>query len=484
MMKRFFCLLAIVLAFVCALIAKPATQMAKQSKKPPNILFAIADDWSYPHAGIYGDKVVRTPTFDRIAGEGALFTNSYTASPSCTPSRGAILTGRYPHELEEGGNLWTILTRKFQVYTDILEANGYELGLMRKGWGPGDLEGSGRKHNHAGIQYKSFEEFFDKLPKDKPFCFWFGGNDPHRPYDKGTGRQAGLKAEDVVVPAFWPDTPEIRDDILDYYFEVERFDRDLGQIIAVLEKAGQLDNTLIVVTSDNGWPFPRAKTNLYDAGTRMPLAIRWPGKVKAGTVINDFVSHTDFAPTFLEAVGLKPLSMMTGKSLIPLLEGKKQKGRDKAFFERERHANVRKGDLGYPMRAVRTNQFLYIRNFKPDRWPAGDPEFYHSVGPYGDIDGSPTKDFLMERKDDPKFANFFRLSFEKRPAEELYDLSKDPDQVNNIADRAEYAKVRKQMKAELSRWMKQTGDPRSVNENDDRWDRYRYVGPPAKAPGK
>jgi len=135
------------------------------------------------------------------------------------------------------------------------------------------------------------------------------------------------------------------------------------------------------------------------------------------------------------------------------------------------------------MRAVRTKQFLYIRNFKPERWPAGDPELYHSVGPYGDIDGSPTKDFLMEKQDDEKFARFFELSFEKRPAEELYDLNKDPGQINNVTGKAEFARIKKQLKAELARWMKQTGDPRAANENDDRWDRYRYVGPPVKPPG-
>ena len=205
------------------------------------------------------------------------------------------------------------------------------------------------------------------VPSGKPFCFWFGSQDPHRPYDKGSGAKAGLKPDDVVVPPYFPDTPEVRDDFLDYYLEVERFDREIGEMIKLLEASGQLDNTLIVITSDNGMPFPRCKTNLQDSGSRMPLAVRWPKRFKGGRIAEAFVSLSDLAPTFLEAAGLKPASDMTGQSLAGLLDGKEQEGREQVFIERERHANVRKGDLSYPSRALRTREFLYIRNLRPDR---------------------------------------------------------------------------------------------------------------------
>jgi len=463
------------------IIGKLSTQRADAGAQPsrPNILFIIADDWSYPHAGVYGDKVVKTPNFDRVAREGALFTNAYCAAASCTPSRASILTGRAVHQLEEGGNLHGFLPSKFDVYPDLLEQAGYIVGHTRKGWGPGKFDAGGRKRNPAGPQYRSFDEFFKQAPKDKPFCFWFGPNDPHRPYDKGTGAKSGMKAEDVVIPAFLPDTPEVRNDILDYYFEVERMDRDAGEAIKLLEDAGRLENTIIVWTSDNGMPFPRAKATVYDGGSRVPLAVRWPSKVKGPRTLDEFVVLTDIAPTLLEAAGLRTPPEMTGRSLMPLLAGQKQPGRDKVFLERERHANVRRGDLSYPVRAVRTKEFLYIRNLRPDRWPAGDPEMYFAVGEFGDIDGGPTKDLLTSRRNDPAVTKYFKLATDKRPAEEFYDLRKDAGQLLNLAEKAEYAKAKKRLRSALDQWMRQTGDPRATTD-DDRWDRYPYFGNPGR----
>ncbi|MDW8310311.1 MAG: sulfatase [Verrucomicrobiales bacterium] len=448
----------------------------------PNILFCIADDWSWPHAGVYGDPVVRTPTFDRLAREGVLFTHAFSAAPSCTPSRAAILAGRYPHQLETGANLYGPLPAKYPVYPDLLEAAGYVVGYSGKGWSPGDFEAGGRTRNPSGPRFQNFQEFLKTVPPDKPFCFWFGSHDPHRPYDKGSGAAAGLRAEAVRVPPYLPDTPEVRQDILDYYAEVERFDRDVGRMLAALERAGRASNTLVVVTADNGWPFPRSKANLYDAGTRQTLAVRWPARVPAGRTVSAFVNLAELGPTFLEAAGVKRPPEMTMRSLMPLLEGKTQRGRDMVFLERERHANVRRGHLGYPARAVRTARFLYIRNLAPERWPAGDPELWHSVGPFGDCDGSPTKDFILAHRDEPQGRRFFELCFAKRPAEELYDLDKDPDQIVNVAGRPEYAAALKRLRAELERWMRNSGDPRL--HGDDGFDRFPYSGAPVRgAPG-
>lgn len=449
------------------------------SAKRPNILLAIADDWSYPHASVYGDKTVRTPNVDRIAREGVRFNHAFVAAPSCTPSRAALLTGQAVHRLEEGGNLHGFLPKAYAVYTDLLEEAGYIVGHTRKGWGPGRFEPGGRARNPAGAQFKSFDEFIERREKGRPFCFWFGSQDPHRPYEPGTGAQGGLKPESVRVPGFLPDTAAVRQDILDYYFEIERFDGDLGQIVQALERIGELDNTIVIITSDNGMPFPRAKATVYDGGARVPLAIRWPGVVEGGREIEAFVSLTDLAPTILEAAGLKPLAAMTGRSLLPLFKGEAQPGRDRAFIERERHANVRRGDLGYPVRAIRTKEYLYIRNFRPDRWPAGDPEQYFSVGPFGDIDGGPTKSQLLDRRDDPEIARFFRLATAKRPAEELYDLKGDPEQLENVAGKARYRDAQQRLRAELDRWLRDTGDPRATVD-DDRWDRFPYYGQPAK----
>jgi len=469
-----------------ATAAESKTAAARPADDRPNILFAIADDWGWPHAGAYGDKVVKTPTFDRLAREGVLFHHAFVAAPSCTASRGAVLTGQAIHRLEEGGNLWSILPQKFPVYPDLLEAGGYVVGHTRKGWGPGTLAGSGRTRNPAGPQFKSFEEFWKTVPEGKPFCFWFGGFDPHRPYERDSGLKSGLQPDAVRVPAFLPDTPTVRRDILDYYFEVQRFDREVGQIVGLLEKAGKLDNTIVVMTSDNGMPFPRAKATLYDGGTRVPLAVRWPAKVRGGRRVEDFISFTDFAPTFLEAAGQEPLAQMTGRSFLDVLtsgkSGRVDPRRDKVFTERERHAAAREGNKSYPVRAVRTHEFLYIRNFRPELWPAGDPAFPNVVGPFGDVDGSPSKSEILDRREERAIAAFFKLGFAKRPPEELYDLAKDPGQLHNVAGSPEYAAAQKRLRAELERWMSETGDPRARGETDF-WDECPYVAgaPRAKA---
>jgi arylsulfatase A-like enzyme len=462
----------------CVTLLLPATVRAEQPNMP-NILLAVADDWSWPHAGVYGDKVNKTPVFDRFAASGALFTHSFCVSPSCTPSRAAMLTGQTIHRLEDGGNLWGTLPKKFATYADLLEAAGYHLGHTGKAWGPGDFKPGGWTRNPAGPQFKNFEEFLKSIPEDKSFCFWYGSRNPHRPYEKGSGVKAGMKLEDVVVPPYLPDTPEVRGDILDYYVAVQKFDQEVGELLKLLKEYGKENNTLVVITSDNGLPFPRAKANLYDAGTRMPLAVRWPGKVKAGRKIEDFISHTDFAPTFLEAAGLKVPATMTGRSFLGLLTGAKSEGRDRVFVERERHANVRKGDLSYPVRGIRTREFLYLRNLRPDRWPAGDPETYLAVGPFGDIDGGPSKDVLLNRRQDKDIARFFELACGKRPAEELYDLAKDPWQLSNLVDKKEYADAKEKLSKELDRWMKDTADPRASSDADP-WDKYPYYGPPIK----
>jgi len=470
---------------------------SQKEEKRPNILLAIADDWSWPHAGIAGAKGIETPSFDRIATEGVLFTNAYCSAPSCTPSRGAVLTGQYHWRLEEGANLWSTLQKKFVSYPEILDNNGYYTGYTGKGWAPGMIEKGGRQQNPAGKKFNNlknkspmyisnvdyagnFREFLKNKPANRPFCFWYGGFEPHRPYDFGIGLRSGKNLSDAMVPPSLPDADTVRMDILDYYFEVEWFDRHLGEMIATLEKAGELDNTIIICTSDNGMPFPRGKSNLYDFGTQMPLAIRWGKKVKGGRTIEDFVNLTDLAPTILEAAGINPPAQTTGKSLLDILLSKKtgqaDSSRDHVLFGKERHAWVRQGGLGYPMRAIRTKDFLYIINFKPERWPSGDPipdKISNPNSPYGDIDASPSKQFMMDQKEDSAVAFLFKPAFLKRPSEELYDLAKDPGQLNNIAGLPEYQAYKKKLRERLIAELKETDDPRIFGRGDI-FDKYPY----------
>ncbi len=468
---------AVLVSAACVVITLSLS--AQTPPKQPNILLAIADDWSWPHAGAYGDPTVKTPVFDRIAREGALFTRAFAAAPSCTPSRAALLTGRYPHQLEEGGVLWGFLPERFPVYTDLLEQAGYYVGHTRKGWGPGRFEPGGRRRNPAGQVFKDFETFLSGRASGQPFVFWFGSQDPHRPYEEGSGAASGIDLASIRVPPFLPDTPEIRRDLADYFFEVQRFDRELGEMVERLRTLGELDNTLIVITADNGMPFPRAKANVYDAGTRVPFAMRWPGRAKTGLVSNAFISLSDLAPTFLEAAGVTPPDSMSGHSILGVAAGGRAQGRDNVFLERERHAHVRKGNLSYPVRAIRTDEWLYVRNVRPDRWPAGDPEMVFSVGPYGDIDGGLSKTLLLERRDDPVIARFFALATARRPAEELYDLRADPGQLINVAAEPKHGAVKARLRHMLDEWMRTTGDPRGTTD-DDRWDRYPYYGQPVR----
>jgi len=385
-------------------------------EKLPNILLLLADDWSYPHAGALGDKVVKTPTFDRIAKEGVLFENAFVAAPSCTPSRGAILTGQYHWRLGSAMNLWGSLPKDCRVYPNLLEGIDYHIGCTRKAFAP--TKNVGWQHNPAGPRFRNFKEFMKSRPKNKPFCFWFGSGDPHRAYEWESGVNSGMKIADVRVPECMPDTEQVRTDICDYYWEVQRFDRDAGEILKLIEDKGELDNTLVVITGDNGMPFPGCKATLYDGGTRVPLAIRWPKRIQGGRVIEDFVSLTDVAPTFLEASGLDIPHEMTGRSLMNILlsgkSGQVDQERASVVTGMETHCT------SYPCRAIRTKGYLYIRNFDPSNWDPGTNEYHYNIDP------SPSKTYMMENKGRASVAPLYKRAFGKRPEEELYDLSKDP----------------------------------------------------------
>ncbi len=447
----------------------------------PNIVFAIADDWGWPHAGAYGDSV-KTPTFDRLAEEGVLVEHAFISSPSCTPSRGAIITGQHFWRLGGAGNLWSVWPSVHAEYPKILAGQGYFVGSYRKGWGPGTYPDSAV--SPAGKIYQSVDAFFAARPDEMPFCLWFGASDPHRPYTAGTGVESGIDLSEVHLFDHYPDAEEIRSDVADYYFEVHRFDSDVGELVALLEEMGELDNTLIVMTGDHGMPFPRAKGNLYDSGARVPMAIRWGDEAPGGRIVTDFISTTDIAPTFLEAAGVNMPEEMTGRSLVALLtsgkEGRVEKDRDHVLIGRERHVVAQAApDLGgYPSRGIRTDDYLYIRNYRPDRWPAGTPDYGNAASPnawLADCDNGPTKWFLWQHRDDPALRRYYELSFAKRPAEELYDLKKDPGQVTNVAEVAEFVSIRKRLAVQMTRGLVAAKDPRMAGRGD-LFDSQPYLG--------
>jgi N-sulfoglucosamine sulfohydrolase len=462
----------------------------------PNILFCISDDQSYAHTGANGDLLVKTPAFDRVAREGLRFVHAFCDAPTCGPSRSAILTGQPIWRLEEAGNIHSTLPAKFATYTDQLEKSGYVIGSTGKAWSPGRLEPGGRSVNPAGPKYDerkaqpsfkgmsnndyagNFQGFLEQSPKDQPFCFWLGTYESHRRFEAGAGQRSGKDPDKVVTPPIFPDNDIVRNDILDYLVEVEHFDSMVARAIKSLEDSGLLENTIVVITSDHGMPFPRAKASLYDAGSRVPLAIRWPkGIENPGRVIPSFVNLSDLAPTFLKAAGLNPPDMMTGRSMTDLFTGAETSNHKAAFVGMERHDGCREGGKGYPCRAIRTKEFMYIYNFEPTRWPSGSPDASVCARaiPYGEIDDSPTKTFMMEHRNEHGVARLAELAFGMRPAEELYDLSDDPHQINNVAGNIRYLDTQHSLQEQLFEHLKETKDPRVIGGIVD-WDYYPYYG--------
>ncbi len=488
--------LYLLLLFVLISCGEPKTSDSKEERrgKQPNVVIAISDDQSWLHTGIAGDPQVKTPYFDRIANEGILFNNSFCTSPSCTPSRSSILTGQDIWRIEQAGLLHSSIPSDLPLFTHILDDAGYHVGFTGKGWAPGDPHYLGKKRapfiktyndikegriadGISDINYSAnFSEFLNDRDNDEPFCFWFGAREPHRGYSYQIGEnEAGLNPDLVEVPKFWPDVPIVRSDILDYYYEIMWFDTHLGSMIEKLEEIGELENTIIIVTSDNGMPFPRAKVNLYDWGTHMPLAIRWGNKIKPGRVVDDFVSHADFAPTILEAAGLEIPEQMNGKSLMNIFESEKsgriEAERDQVFTALERHTYCRPDGAGYPMRSIRTYDYLYIRNYEPDRWPTGGPDFISSnKTTHGDVDAAPIKSFMLAKQQDYSYE--FNLVFGKRQAEELYLVKDDVSEVNNLAYNPDYKSVKDSLSNLLITHLKETGDPRV--EGKDPWRNYVY----------
>ncbi len=404
------------------------------------------------------------------------------------------MTGKNIWELQEGGLLFGGLPKEFISFPHLLRQQGYITGLTGKGYGPANLE-SDQYHNQPiankfdeltmdspeGISTNNysgnFEVFLSQREKDTPFFFWFGATEPHRRYQDGAGIQSGKDITAIEVPGFLPDNQLVRSDIADYYTEIEWFDTHLGRMIETLERFDELDNTIIIVTSDNGMPFPRAKTTCYDYGTHMPLAVYWGDKVKPGRIIDDFVSFIDFAPTILEAAGIQIPTEMTGNSFLDVMlgegSGQVDTTRNRVFTALERHTYCRPEGLPYPIRTIRKGDWLYMVNFEPDRWPAGDADYFSPhQGYYGDIDAGPTREFIITNKDDAEILYYYDLSVKKRPDAELYNVKEDPFQLQNLASAEGYSDLCDSLRAELFDYLRETGDPRI--EGNSPWDDYPY----------
>jgi arylsulfatase A len=456
----------VVLTVIAGIAAEPTPR--------PNVLLLLADNWAYPHAGCLGDPHAQTPNFDRLAREGVLFTQSYCQVPSCSPARAVLLTGQCSHRLGPGASLHGDFPANVGTYPQALAEQGYAVGFTGKGWAPGK-HALGNNRNPAGSSFRDFAAFLSSVRDDQPFCFWWGSRDPHRPWEPADA--ASRPNPDRITPGRdLPNVPVVRADIADYYAEVARFDREVGVVLDQLRASGRERDTLVIIAGDNGWQMPRGLANVYDVGTRVPCAMRWPAKWPGGQQRDDIISFEDIAPTILAAADVPiPNNMpVTGSDLF----ASQRTPRNCVFLERERHANVRAGNLGYPCRAIRTREHLLIWNIEPDRWPAGDPQLHFAVGPFGDVDAAPTKDWLLDHRDHPDFKPYFQLGFGKRPEFELYDLRTDPEQLRNVADQPEFNAVKTELMTRLQNWMRDTTDPRAKNPHDSVFDQSPYYGQP------
>ncbi|HUX94286.1 MAG TPA: sulfatase [Bacteroidales bacterium] len=472
---------------------------AKKIQDRPNILIVMGDDISYPHMGAYGTGWVKTPGFDRVASEGILFRNAYTPNAKSAPSRACFLTGLNSWQLEEAANHVPFFPLKYKSFMELLASNGYYTGHTAKGWAPGvALDSTGNPRQLTGKAYNAkrlappatgisdidysanFEEFLNSRNSNDPFCFWYGSLEPHRAYEYGSGaaKGGGKKEEINNVPAFWPDDGIVRNDMLDYAFEIEHFDNHLVKMLEILEKKGELENTIVIVTADNGMPFPRIKGQAYEYSNHMPLAIMWKKGIRnPGRKVYDFISFIDFAPTLIDiaAVNHEEAGMhrMEGKSFSDIFRSRKKgyidRKRDHVLIGKERHDVGRPDDIGYPIRGIVKDGFLYIRNYKPERWPAGNPE----TG-YLNTDGSPTKSLILALRREGISPEYWKKCFGKRDDDELFNIGSDPECLNNLSNDPGYSAIKRRLNDQLIDELISQEDPR-IKGNGDVFDQYPYA---------
>ena len=500
-------------------------------EEKPNILLLFADDLGR-YASAYADPehpspndLIRTPVFDRIAASGARFDHAFVSAPSCTPSRGSLYTGR--HFFRNGSasqlhNPWQgDAPDPFAAVTGMpntLAAAGYHIGWSHK-WHLRESLIGGKKnqysprggHINTFSQFVSrsadheaakaavldevrgnFRAFLAKREDGQPFFYSFNPTNTHRKWIRGSGKALwGLDPDALKgkLPPFLPDNEVVREDFADYLGEAMAFDAACGVILDELRARGELDDTLVCISGDHGAPgFPRGKCNVHDFGARVLLTLNWPARIAAGRVVRTPVSLIDLAPTFLAAAGIESKDQPNGENLLPALAagGDDSQLRGWALVGREVHVRgARDSLLPYPVRALRTAGFLYVRNFKPDRSPMGDPHPSSAPMPsfdllanethaaFADIDASPTKAWMVRHHDDDAVKPLLPFAWDLRPAEELYDLKSDPFQMHNLADRPDMRERKKELSDRLMRELTANDDPRLT----DAFDRPPYFKP-------
>lgn len=475
----------------CVVAPCTAIQAASPNEGRPNVIVFITDDESWLERSVYGWSKLPTPNFERVAQSGVLFTHGYSSAPSCAAARAALLTGRNFWELEQGAFIQAWLPKKFPVFPDLLAAEGYHVGRAGKGWGPGVYPNDAHGPDSAGKPYQSaripkpqrrdginpidyaanFAVFLDERPADAPFFFWAGITEPHGPWANDNYQKLadehGLSQSDLSVPGFLPDTPGIRKLLGNIRYEITYADQQLGRFLAILEQRGELENTLLIVTADNGTAIPRSKASPYDWGVHVPLVIMWPGHAPAGRTVTDFANFPDLAPTILQATGTAVPQSMSGRSLLPILlsdkSGQVDPARDFVVTGLEWHGEL--PPVNRASRTIRDATHAYIVNYGHVPGLEIDPatmlpdeEFPETAETAG------LERLLLRHPNHRQLAPWRDLYMTDAPPEELYDLQEDPWQLHNLADDENYADIKQQLKVKLHTYQTKTLDPRATGK--------------------
>lgn len=448
------------------------SQSLAQSNSRPNVVLIIADDLAWDDTGAYGNSRVRTPVIDRLAREGLRFTHAFVTISSCSPSRSSMITGRYPHSTG-AGQLHLPLPIEQVTFVEKLRAAGYWTAASGK-WHLGAAikerfdvvddpgEAGFQTDPKTGLMLAKDDSgaagwlpVIRQRPKEKPFFLWLAALDPHRDYVENSIPNPH-KPADVIVPPHLPDTPEVRYELALYYDEIARLDGNVGKVLAELERQGVADNTLILFTSDNGRPFPGAKTTMYDSGIRTPLIARWPKMIRQGITSDSLVSSVDLAPTILQLAGVAIPSTVQGRSFVRILADPASRTRDAIYAEKNWH------DYEDRVRAVRTERFKFIRNDYPDL--AGTP----SADAGRSVTMAAIRRLYSEGRLTPQQARIF---LKPRPAEELYDIIADPNEAANLANDPRHAKKLIELRRMLKRWERLNNDAMPAFRRPDEFDR-------------
>ena len=415
-----------------------------EAAKQPNILIVIADDLNKDSVGVYGNKDVKTPNIDRLASQGMRFNLAYTSTAMCAPTRQQMYTGLYPVRSGAYPNHSKVKpgTKSLVHY---LKALGYRVGLSgKRHFGPPSsfpFEQVSRK-----VDAKAIREFVARDEK-QPFCLLVTSNSPHVPWSAGDASQ--YDPGKLTIPPYWVDTPEMRESLTRYYAEITDLDREVGECMKILRETKQEDNTAMIFTTEQGAQYPGCKWTCYENGLNVGFIVRWPGQVKPGSVSDAMIHYVDVAPTLVEMAGGEAIKGLDGRTFLGVLRGKTKRHNSVTYGVHTQMNAIGSPPTGYAVRSIRAGKWKYIMNLNhkvtfKNALTQNDKENYWAS-------------WVRTAKTDPKAARLVKR-YLNRPAEQLYDLSKDPHELNNLAGREKQAKVKARLKQQLQDWMTSQGD--------------------------